>query len=71
VLIYQHFPREERQAFIDRLATELARHAPGAGVIPIRTANVLFLLAYQRHHGDRATSAVESLTAAWRGVVWT
>jgi len=50
VLIYQHFIREERGAFIARMATELQRRTQAATVFSYRTPHVLFLLASQERH---------------------
>ncbi|MDR0863356.1 MAG: hypothetical protein LBO74_00285 [Candidatus Symbiothrix sp.] len=44
VLIYQHFPRQKRETYIERLKNELHEKTK-LEVLPIETANVLFLLA--------------------------
>jgi hypothetical protein len=47
LLIYQHFPREERHPFIERKAREVADRTGAAEVLSLRTPRVLFLLAPQ------------------------
>ncbi|GHT51322.1 hypothetical protein AGMMS49982_08440 [Bacteroidia bacterium] len=44
VLIYQHFPREKHETYIERRKNEL-HEKTNLDVLPIETANVLFLLA--------------------------
>jgi hypothetical protein len=50
VLIYQHFRREQRDAFIARMAQALQRELGAPGVFSFRTPHVLFLLAAQERH---------------------
>jgi len=56
LLIYQHFPREARASFIERMMDALRDHAPGGFVEAFSTAHVVFLMAlqpsHQRHHAD-------------------
>lgn len=50
ILIFQHFPREKRDPFIQRMAQEL-HSCTGAGCVKtFRTSHVLFLLAVQDRH---------------------
>ena len=69
LLIYQHFRREAREAFIRRLASEL-RERTGAGFAEaFLTPHVLFLLATQDRHLERLGSVVEVLSNCWRGQI--
>ncbi len=47
LLIYQHFPREKRDSFIERKAREVAGRTGAGEVLSFRTPRVLFLLAPQ------------------------
>jgi hypothetical protein len=67
LLIFQHFTRENRQAFVDRLKGHLEREVAGAVVTPLRGANVLFLLACQPQHDAMAKVALELLRSRWQG----
>ena len=66
LLIFQHFTHENRRAFIDRLSRKLEREATDAVVTPVRTANVLFLLACQPKHVPMAKAALELTTSKWQ-----
>jgi hypothetical protein len=48
--IYQHFPREKRDAYIGRMAEELRRRSGAATVFSYSTPHVLFLLASRPRH---------------------
>jgi hypothetical protein len=50
VLIYQHFPRKPRAAFIARMTENLRQRTRAATAFVYRTPYVLFLLASQRKH---------------------
>jgi len=65
VLVYQHFPREERNACIDRLGRGFLDAAPDATLRAFRTAHVVFLLAVHPRHRERL-----SMQAAQAGNLW-
>jgi hypothetical protein len=67
LLIYQHFPRESREPYVRRRATELASHAPGAIVVATITAHVAFLVAAQPRHRARLDAAAELVHQRWTG----
>lgn len=66
LLIFQHFTREKRQPFVDRLKGQLEREAAGAVVTPLRSASVLFLLACQPQHEAMAKLALELVRSRWQ-----
>jgi len=69
VLIYQHFRREPREAFAERLAEEL-RSRTGSGFVgAFRTPRVLFLLATQDRHAKRFEDAIALLSDRWNGQI--
>jgi hypothetical protein len=55
VLVYQHFRREKREAFIERMAHEMRRRTGAARVYSFRTARVVFFLM----PSDRQVAAFE------------
>jgi hypothetical protein len=59
VLVYQHFVREPRKAFAERMLSELRLRTGARFTEAFRTPHVLFLLALQEHHelGARAALA--------------
>lgn len=67
LLIFQHFTHENRQAFVNRLKGQLEREAAGAVVTPLRSTNVLFLLACQPQHDSMAKAALELVRSRWQG----
>jgi len=67
LLIYQHFPREPREAFAERMAAELQRRTSAAFMHAFHTAHVLFLLAAQAQHAALFRMAVSSFLPHWEG----
>ena len=65
LLIYQHFPREPREAFAERMAAELQRRTSAAFMRAFYTAHVLFLLAVQAQHAAPFRMAVSSFLPRW------
>ncbi|QFR33827.1 hypothetical protein [Ancylobacter sp. TS-1] len=57
LLIYQHFPRIEREAFIAECAARLRAVVPDADLWAFRTAHVVFLLLF---HPSSPTSLVKA-----------
>ena len=65
VLIYQHFPREKRDAFIARMVAEFQKRTAFEEIISFRTPHVVFfLLALVRYLGV-FTSATQHLVNQW------
>ncbi len=69
VLIYQHFRREKRDSFVQRMLLELSEIAAGGSVIGFRTPHVLFLLAVQRHHQQEIELVNSRLQETWNGEI--
>lgn len=68
VLTYQHFPREERQAYIRRRADEIAKTFSRVCVYSFRTAHVGFFLVVQASSMRRFFRArVKELERRWNG----
>jgi hypothetical protein len=67
LLIFQHFPHENHQAYLHRLMSRLKREAAGVMVTPLRSTNVLFLLACQPQHESTAKAALELVRSRWQG----
>jgi len=69
ILIYQHFRREPRQAFAERIAGDL-RSRTGAGFVEaFRTSHALFLLAAQDCHVQWFGSTVALLSNRWNNQI--
>ena len=69
LLVFQHFPRENRRQYILRLTGEVYNRLGGAEVVPIITSNVVYILAYQPEHKTKAKQAIDSIRKTWRDQV--
>lgn len=69
VLVYQHFPHEQRSIFTSRLAAELATRTGAAFVEAFSTRYVLFLLASQQRHADVFEQAIAGHLPRWEGQI--
>ncbi len=69
VLIYQHFRRERRQAFAERMLSELRRRTGTGFTEAFRTPHVLFMLAVQVRHEHGARAALSLLEQRWGGQI--
>ena len=69
LLVFQHFPRVRRDAYIPARAGEMKSRLPGSLVMPLRSANVLYLLAWRAAGAERIAAAVASIEARWAGRV--
>ena len=67
MLIYQHFIREKRPDFIQRMLIALGDATPGSLVEAFSTANVVFLMAIQPDHQRFHGAIVDAVQARWEG----
>jgi hypothetical protein len=65
LLIYQHFPRERRDRFVSRMATELRRRTAAPFIETFSTARVLFLLAGQCRHQQVLRAGTLEVVDRW------
>jgi hypothetical protein len=65
VLIYQHFVRENRESFIQRIAARICAETNAALIYSFRTSNVVFFLASQAQHADHFTRQSERIPGIW------
>jgi len=69
LLIYQHFIREKRINFIQRMLVALSGATPGSLVEAFSTPHVLFLLALQPEHQHLHEPIVASVQQSWEGQI--
>jgi hypothetical protein len=69
LLLYQHFRREKRETFAQRLVSELGRRTGAQFTKAFRTPHVLFLLAAQDKHARQFRDATALLSARWNGQI--
>jgi hypothetical protein len=67
VLVYQHFRREVRNGFTQRLANELRRRTAAPLVASISTSHVVFLLAGRVEHEQALRAALALVRTRWHG----
>lgn len=65
VLVYQHFPREARVGYVERLSKRLRGETGTPTVFSFVTPHVLFLLAAQERHAELFREAVRKLPLRW------
>jgi hypothetical protein len=65
VLVYQHFPRQNRDAFISSLCSSLLARTGTSRVLLFRTPHVVFLLASQPRHERHFLEQAAQVAAAW------
>jgi hypothetical protein len=65
VLVYQHFPRENRPIFIRRIASKLIEQTGTDGVFSFRTPRVVFFLAAQQRHLEHFSVCAEAVAERW------
>ncbi len=65
VLIYQHFVRENRESFIERIASRIRAETNAAAIYSFRTSNVVFFLASQAQHADHLIRQSGRIPSIW------
>lgn len=65
ILIYQHFPRMEREAFITSCVERLRGIATDAAIWAFRTKHVVFLLLINPKTGDSLSNAATYTASKW------
>jgi hypothetical protein len=69
LLIYQHFIREKRLNFIQRMLETLRSATPGSFVEAFSTSHVVFLMALQPKHQEFHRAIVSSVQENWEGQI--
>lgn len=69
LLIYQHFIRENRLDFIQRILETLRNATPGSFVEAFSTTHVVFLMALQPEHQEFHRPIVSSVQGNWAGQI--
>jgi hypothetical protein len=69
LLIYQHYPRVERDRFVPFLAERIAEELGGPRVSAFKTPYVAFFLAEQPTHTAALRGAAAAVAARWLGQI--
>ena len=65
ILIYQHFPRVERQRFIDQQANRFLSETEYSHVMSFRTANVVFFLLIAHEYAGNSEGWASAVKTGW------
>ncbi len=69
LLVYQHFAREQRDAFVERKADKLLSLTNATAIYSFRTPHVVFFLAVRPEHEDTFHRQADRITRAWEGEI--
>jgi hypothetical protein len=69
LLVYQHFPREERNVFVARLFADLQQRTGCTSAFCFRTSTVAFFLLSQGSHAEKFSIANKQVGAKWAGQI--
>ena len=69
LLVYQHFTRENREQFLERLSLDFKRKLGPQQVMVLRTARVAFFLVPQRNWTEQAELGAAAVQGRWNGQV--
>jgi hypothetical protein len=69
LLIYQHFIRENRITYIQRMLKAMRAATPGSFVDAFSTPHVIFLMALQPKHRRFCAGIVDFVQENWRGQI--
>lgn len=67
LLVYQHYPHVEKDAYVQEQVQRLANSTGAKDIIPVGTPHVLFLLVLHPVHVFAAQHALEVLDRRWGG----
>ena len=67
MVIYQHFPRVNREVFIERMSHEIKERLSTSEVVSFRTARVVFFLIAQPEHAPAFDGVHEAIGRSWNG----
>ena len=69
VLVYQHFPRRKREAFVGTIANQIFAVTSAPAVTCFRTAHVCFFLIPQPSHGQALARGSSKVCQIWKGQI--
>jgi hypothetical protein len=69
LIVYQHFPRIRRDAFVAGRAVELRQRLGSSAVYTFRTPHVVYFLLLQQAHAKTLAPGIETVRERWRGQI--
>jgi len=69
VLVYQHFARERRDTYIDRMSQRLADATAAREILAFQTHHVVFFLAPQHAMTEFYADRMRVVSARWKDVI--
>jgi len=68
-LLFQYFPREEHQGFMDNLVTKLQRVCGTSTIVSFYTSNVVFVLVSQPSHKEFLIENSAKFSKQWKDII--
>jgi hypothetical protein len=65
MLVYQHFPRTERKAFINKIKKEIGDRLKITDMVFFQTTFVLFILILQKKHVSHCSRSIAKIDNTW------
>lgn len=69
LMIYQHFVREKRSNFIQKVLQSLKQRMPDSTVEAFSTSHVVFFMVLQPRHNEHQASIVQEVDRNWAGQI--
>jgi hypothetical protein len=69
VLVYQHFPREPRKEFVERIARRMGEITGASEVVAFETGHVVFFLVPQSHDAGYFAERADLVARQWDGLI--
>ncbi len=69
LLVYQHFAREQRDVFVERIADELLSCTYAAAIYSFRTPHVVFFPAARLQHDETFHRQAARTALVWKGQI--
>ena len=70
LLVFQHFPRMKRTEYIPAMVQEMRARLKGSSIVPLRSSNILFLLAHRSSDSSRINNVLKLINSRWTRRVW-
>lgn len=65
IMVYQHFPREKRESYIQRMVSEFQSQLELDEIYWFKTPHVVYFLAAQPRHSENVHLSIEKIREKW------
>jgi hypothetical protein len=66
LLIYQHFPRENRETYTNRMSAKIFEKCEAEALYSFRTHSVVYFLVLQKQHVESIESVIHHVASVWQ-----